>query len=63
MVTIELRAIAGVTYPLVKPSYTPDGAAGVVTDGTDPSSLSGPYLSTFPYLGVPKSGFGVEPPQ
>ncbi len=26
-VTIELRAVAGVTYPLVAPSYKPDGAA------------------------------------
>jgi hypothetical protein len=63
VVAIELRAIAGVTYPLVKPSYTPDGAASLLTDGTDPSSLSGPYLSKFPYLGVPKSGFDVVPPK
>jgi hypothetical protein len=33
VVTIELRAIAGVTYPLVDPTYTPDAAAGLVTDG------------------------------
>ena len=31
---VELRAIAGVTYPLVAPTYTPDGAAGQLTDGT-----------------------------
>jgi len=30
--TIELRAIAGVTYPLVAPSYTPDAAAGKLSD-------------------------------
>ncbi len=30
--TVELRAIAGATYPLVAPSYTPDGAAALVTD-------------------------------
>ncbi len=30
VVNIELRAIAGLTYPLVAPSYTPDGAASVV---------------------------------
>jgi hypothetical protein len=29
--TIELRAIAGATYPLVAPSYTPDGAASLIT--------------------------------
>ena len=34
VVTIELRAIAGATIPLVDPSYTPDGAASAVTDGT-----------------------------
>src|SRR5205085_9730056 len=28
VVTIELRAIAGVTIPLVDPTYAPDGAAG-----------------------------------
>ena len=34
--TIELRAIAGATIPLVDPSFTPDGAAGAVTDGVTP---------------------------
>ena len=34
VVAIELRAVAGVTIPLVDPSFTPDGAAGVLTDGT-----------------------------
>ena len=34
VVTIELRAIAGLTIPLVDPSFTPDGAASAVTDGT-----------------------------
>jgi len=63
VVAIELRAIAGVTYPLVKPSYTPDGAAGLLTDGTDPSSNPIHFLSQFPYLGVPQSGFDVEPPK
>jgi Domain of unknown function (DUF4331) len=57
VVTIELRAIAGVTVPLVDKTFTPDKAAGQVTDGLDPSSVSAPYLSHFPYLGVPYSGF------
>jgi hypothetical protein len=54
VVAIELRAIAGVTLPLVDPSYTPDDAAGVLTDGTanDVSPLGG-----FPYLGHPHPGF------
>ncbi|MFI5101617.1 MAG: DUF4331 domain-containing protein [Actinomycetes bacterium] len=57
IVAIELRAIAGVTIPLVDPSFTPDGAAGLLTDGNSPASLDIPYLSTFPYLGLPHSGY------
>jgi hypothetical protein len=57
VVTVELRAIAGVTYALVDPSFTPDAAANEVTDGLTPSSVKAPFLSSFPYLGVPYSGF------
>ncbi|HEY0754212.1 MAG TPA: DUF4331 domain-containing protein [Ktedonobacteraceae bacterium] len=57
-VTIELRAIAGATIPLVDPKYTPDGAASLVTDGVKPD-LNTRYQTTFPYLGTPKSGFDV----
>ena len=57
VVTVELRAIAGVTYPLVDKSYTPDAAASAVTDGLTPADLNVPYLTHFPYLGVPHSGF------
>jgi hypothetical protein len=57
VVTIELRAIAGVTYPLIDKKYTPDAAAGLVTDGLGPSSVKSGYLDKFPYLGVPYSGF------
>jgi hypothetical protein len=57
VVTIELRAIAGVTYPLIDSSYTPDAAASQVTDGLTRASVDAPYLSTFPYLGVPYSGY------
>jgi Domain of unknown function (DUF4331) len=55
--TIELRAIAGATYPLVAPSYKSDGAASLVTDGLTPSADR--YQATFPYLGLPLSGFDV----
>ena len=34
VVTIELRAVAGLTIPLVDPSFTPDGAAALIQDGT-----------------------------
>jgi uncharacterized protein DUF4331 len=57
VVTIELRAIAGLTYALVDKSYTPDAAAGEVTDGLTPSSVKAPFLDSFPYLGVAYSGF------
>jgi len=59
VVTIELRAIAGVTVPLVDKSFTPDGAASAVTDGLTASSVPSGYLGSFPYLGVPYSGFST----
>jgi hypothetical protein len=59
VVTVELRAIAGATYPLVNKSYTPDAAAALVTDGLGPGATR--YLPHFPYLGTPKSGYEVKP--
>ena len=59
VVTVELRAIAGLTYPLVNPSYTPDAAVNAITDGLTAASTS--YLSQFPYLGTPQSGFATIP--
>ena len=55
VVTIEIRAIAGVTLPLVDHSFTPDGAAALVTDGLTADATR--YISTFPYLGVPLDGY------
>jgi Domain of unknown function (DUF4331) len=57
IVTVELRAIAGLTFALVDPSFTPDAAAGKVTDGLTPASVKAPFLTSFPYLGVAYSGF------
>jgi Domain of unknown function (DUF4331) len=59
VVTIELRAIAGVTVPLVDPKYKPDAAAALVTDGLTAKSVPGGYLNHFPYLGVPHGGFST----
>jgi uncharacterized protein DUF4331 len=64
VVTIELRAIAGVTYPLVNPSFKPDGAAGIIYDIENPSTKPPQpppvtYLPSFPYLNHPYSGFNV----
>jgi Domain of unknown function (DUF4331) len=57
VVTVELRAVAGLTFALVDPSFTPDSAASAVTDGLTDASVKAPYLNTFPFLGVPYSGF------
>jgi hypothetical protein len=65
VVTIELRALAGATLPLVDKSFTADAAVSQVTDGltsgpTDTAALGTEnYLPSFPYLGVPYSGFAV----
>jgi hypothetical protein len=63
VVAIELRAIAGVTYPLIDPSFTPDAAASQITDGTSPKSNPEPLLNHFPYLGIPEEGFDSTPPK
>jgi hypothetical protein len=55
IVAIELRAIAGVTYALVDKSYTPDAAAGKLTQGITPAPNR--YQSTFPYLAPPLDGY------
>ncbi len=57
VVTVELRAIAGLTYTLVNPSFTLDAAVNLVSDGLGPSDAGAPFLSSFPYLGVPHDGF------
>jgi hypothetical protein len=57
--TIEVRAIAGQTIPLVDPTFKPDAAAAVVEDGTSNDNV--PYRSTFPYLGTPNGGYQVTP--
>jgi hypothetical protein len=63
--TIELRAIAGVTYALVDKTFTPDGAASAVTDGLTNDAFDQTaqgtvkYLQQFPYLGTPHSGYDI----
>lgn len=54
VVAIELRAVAGLTLPLTRPSYTADAAAAVLTDGT---ANEQPYLPAFPYLAHPHEGY------
>jgi hypothetical protein len=59
VVTIELRAIAGLTIPLVDSTYSVDPAATAVTDGTSNTNL--PLLNHFPYVGNPAGGFQSKP--
>src|SRR2546427_4389390 len=63
VVTIELRAVAGLTYQVVHGTtvFTADGAAGAIYDVENPAGNTPPvsYLSSFPYLNTPESGFEV----
>jgi hypothetical protein len=59
VVSVELRAIAGLTFPLVDSSFTPDAAASLLTDGLTDADAT--YLPTFPYLGSPQSGYQTSP--
>jgi len=59
VVTIELRAIAGLTIPLVDPTYVVDGAVSLVSDGLTDADAT--YLTQFPYLGTPQSGYQTAP--
>jgi len=61
--TIEVRAIAGATLPLVVPTFTADAAAGLVSFGLTSggsdltASRTEHYLTSFPYLGTPYAGY------
>jgi len=57
--TIELRALAGATLPLVDKTFTPDAAVNAITEGLTPDPTR--YLPTFPYLGTPHDGFSLMP--
>jgi hypothetical protein len=66
VIAIELRAVAGAILPLVDGSFTADGAAGAITDLVNSVGNPNPYnpgagryISRFPYLGVPLSGYAA----
>lgn len=59
VVTVELRALAGLTIPLVDPTFTPDAAATGITDGT--TNTNPPTTNSFPYLGTPGGGYQSTP--
>jgi hypothetical protein len=70
--TIELRAVAGATIPLVDRGFVPDAVvrAAPGAGGLQFGLISGPndltasrtekYLSSFPYLGTPHSGYNAH---
>jgi hypothetical protein len=55
VVSIELKAVAGATIPLVDSSYTPDAAVGAVSSYLTPGADR--YQASFPYLGTPHDGY------
>ncbi len=60
--TVELRALAGLTIPLVDPSFKPDAAAGLIDQFNPPQIPDGVrYRDSFPYLGTPFGGYQSIP--
>jgi len=57
VVTVSLRAIAGLTLALVDKNFKPDAAASLVTDGLTAADVDAGFLKAFPFLGVPLDGF------
>ncbi|MEO5833223.1 MAG: DUF4331 domain-containing protein [Nakamurella sp.] len=59
VVTIELKAVAGATLPLVDPTFTPDDVVPAVADGTTNTNATAdnPLLKVFPYLAHPFGGY------
>jgi hypothetical protein len=57
VVSISIRAIAGVTFALVDETFTPDAAAGLVEQGLSIKNVSSGLLKKFPFLGTPFDGF------
>jgi hypothetical protein len=59
VVTIELRAIAGLTLPLVDKSFTADAPAALIEDGT--ANTNPPSPAALPYHGTPAGGYQTTP--
>jgi Domain of unknown function (DUF4331) len=55
VVTIELKAVAGATIPLVDKKYKPDAAVALVSQGVKKNPRA--YKHTFPYLADPHGGY------
>lgn len=61
VVAIELKAVAGATIPLVDPTFTPDGAASLLEDGTTDNTPRPALLDQFPFMPLPGGGFQTVP--
>jgi len=63
VVTIELKAIAGATYPLIDPTYVPtrrsESSTRLTTSATDQTAKAPRATCGLPYLGTPHSGYEV----
>ncbi len=57
VVTIDLRAIAGQTYPLIDPTFVPDAIIPQVTYGLTAADVTSPFLPASSYLGLPYDGY------
>ena len=57
VVTIDLRAVAGLLLPLVDPGYTVDAVVSELDDGVTAAQVASPPIGTFPYMGVPYDGY------
>jgi hypothetical protein len=57
VVSIAIKAVAGVTFALVDAKFKPDAAAGLVEQGLSIKDASAPLLKKFPFLGTPFDGF------
>jgi hypothetical protein len=63
VVSIELRAMAGATVPLVDEKFEADEAATLVEQGLTAKDVSSKLLKKFPYLGIPFDGFNNPEPE
>ena len=66
VVTITVRAIAGVIWAMMEKGYIADPSADVVTQGLTTPTTGAPgtarFIPYFPYLGIPDDGFDTPGP-
>jgi hypothetical protein len=57
VVSIALRAVAGVTFALIDKNFKPDNAATILKQGLSAANVKSPFLNQFPFLPAPLDGF------